>query len=620
MRTSLSLGFLLAWSCGAAGASFAQEARVPPPAFADADRTARLARAFPEIDRLVTSFVDRARVPGAAVGVVVDGALVHVVTRGVQDLESAVPVTADSVFRIASMTKSFTAVAILQLRDAGRLSLEDPVEKYLPEMRGLAPATADAPVITIRHLLSHSEGLPEDNPWGDRQLARSDAWMGEAMRAGLPFSTVPGTAYEYSNYGFAMLGRIVQVVSGEPYDRYMRRAVLEPLGMTRSTFEATDVAVSVRAQGYRREGSAHAREDLLAHGSFGAMGGLWTSTQDLARYVAFQMSAWPARDGAEHPVLRRSSLREMQQVTRHTSSVVRRQALDAPAVLGAGGYGYGLRVNDDCLVGTFIGHGGGLPGYGSLMRWLPEHGVGLIAMGNLTYTGWGGVFNEATVALQATGALAARVVQPSPRLVEMRDAVTALVTGPWDEGLADRVAADNLWLDTPIAARRAQYASLAERHGACAGVSRFDVENALRGRWRVYCKRGWLEIGITLAPTMPARVQSLDVRGVMPPGPALEQAIGQVRSLVDQWSDEAAAALFTADVDVARTKRLLLLAQLQAGGACVSGDTRVGDGTRALIEWRCARATLLADVVLDPAGSRVRAVNVLPDPQRPCVP
>ncbi len=610
---------VLGVSAGAAAQAPLLQARVPPPVFADAQRATTLAGAFPEIDRVVASFGERARVPGVALGVVIDGVLVHVTTQGVQDIDTRAPVTADTVFRIASMTKSFTAVAILQLRDAGKLSLEDAVEKYIPELRGLTPATTDAPTITIRHLLSHSEGLPEDNPWGDRQLARSDAWMAEALRAGLPFSTVPGTAYEYSNYGFAILGRIVQVVSGEPYDRYVQRMILAPLGMTSSTFDVTAVPVAVRAQGYRRDGSGHAREDLLAHGAFGAMGGLWTSTRDLARYVAFQMSAWPARDGDEHPVLRRASLREMQQVTRHTSTVAQRSSLDTALVIGAGGYGYGLRVSDDCLVGNAVGHGGGLPGYGSLMRWLPERGVGLVAMGNLTYTGWGGVFNDALAALRATGALNARVVQPSPRLVEMRDAVTRLVTGPWDDALAEQVAADNLWLDSPVAERRARFATLAERHGACRDVSRFEVENALRGRWRVTCERGWLDVGITLAPTMPARVQQLDVRGVMPPGPELQRVITQVLSLMGTWNDAEASALFAPAVDRARVARLLQLARLQ-GGTCTVGDTRVGDGTRALFELRCDRAPLVADVVLDRASGRVSFVNVLPDPQQSCAP
>lgn len=596
---------------------------VPAPVFADSQRAATLAQAFPEIDRLVTEF--SARVPGVALGVIIDGELVHVTTRGVQDLGTKAPVTADTVFRIASMTKSVTAIAILQLRDAGKLSIEDPVAKYIPELAALPPATTDAPTLTIRHLLSHSEGLPEDNPWGDRQLARSDEWMAEAMKGGLPFSTVPGTAYEYSNYGFAILGRIVQVVSGERYDRYVTQHILGPLGMTSSSFDVAAVPLTVRAQGYRptaREPGQYEAEVPLAHGAFGAMGGLWTSTRDLARYVAFHMSAWPARDGAEHPVLKRSSLREMQQVARHTPTSVTRQrfALDAPMWLLAGGYGYGLRINDHCDVGTFVGHGGGLPGYGSLMRWLPEHGVGLVAMGNVTYASWGQVFNEAMAALHATGALRPRVVQPSPRLVDMRDAVTRLVTGPWDDALAAGIAADNLWLDKSMDAYREQFARLGTQLGLCSDLSRFEVENALRGRWRVSCERGWLNIGITLAPTMPARVQALQVSFGTPPAARFQDAIQRVLPLIDAWNGEAARRLFAPDVDLARIEQQLQLTRLMAGGACTAGDTRMADGARAHYELHCARTDVLAEILVDATSGRVTALNVMPDGQRACVP
>ena len=130
MRSLVStlLAFVGVLGLSASGAAQAPvaDARVPPPVFADPQRATTLAGAFAEIDRLVSAFSERAHVPGVALGVIVDGALVHVVTRGVQDVDTKSPVTADTVFRIASMTKSFTVVAILQLRDAGKLSLEDP--------------------------------------------------------------------------------------------------------------------------------------------------------------------------------------------------------------------------------------------------------------------------------------------------------------------------------------------------------------------------------------------------------------------------------------------------------------------------------------------------------------
>ena len=115
----------------------------------------------------------------------------------------------DTAFRIASMTKSFTALAVLKLRDEGKLSLEDPVSRWIPEFAGMALPTRDTPPLRVRQLLSHSAGFPEDNPWGDQQLSATDAALDAWLRAGIPFSTPPGTRYEYSNYAFGLLGRIV---------------------------------------------------------------------------------------------------------------------------------------------------------------------------------------------------------------------------------------------------------------------------------------------------------------------------------------------------------------------------------------------------------------------------
>lgn len=142
--------------------------------FPDPQRSQKLTAAFPEIDRLFSSFMERLQPPGAVLGVVIDGELVWVKAAGVREKTSNAPVTPDSVFRIASMTKSFTAMSILKLRDEGKLSLDEPVAKYIPELAKLSYPTSDSPVLTIRHLLTHSEGFPEDNPWGDRQLAQSD--------------------------------------------------------------------------------------------------------------------------------------------------------------------------------------------------------------------------------------------------------------------------------------------------------------------------------------------------------------------------------------------------------------------------------------------------------------
>ena len=245
----------------------------PPPRFADPDRARVLATAFPEIERLFADRVARAKIPGAAFGIVIDGELVFAKGIGLRDVAAQSPADPDTVFRIASMTKSFTAMSILSLRDEGKLSLDDPAAKYVPELAGLRYPTSDAPVVTIRHLLTHSEGFPEDNPWGDRQLATSDDQFGRQLAAGIPFSNPPGLAFEYSNYGFAILGRIVGRVSGMRYRDYVDTHVLRPLRMTATTWDVASAPPGRIAKGYRRDGETWVEEALLPDGAFGAMGG-----------------------------------------------------------------------------------------------------------------------------------------------------------------------------------------------------------------------------------------------------------------------------------------------------------------------------------------------------------
>ncbi|MDF1504524.1 serine hydrolase domain-containing protein [Roseisolibacter sp. H3M3-2] len=481
-----------------------------PAAAGAQDRAARVAAAFPAVDSLMRAHAERTRVPGIAYGIVLDGRLVHVGTHGIREVPSRAAVDSSTVFRIASMTKSFTAAAVLQLRDAGKLRLDDPAERYVPELRALRGPTTDAPRITVRDLLTHSAGFPEDNPWGDQQLAATEAELTRMMRGGIPFSTAPGTAYEYSNYGFAILGRVVANVSGMPYPRYLRERLLLPLGMRSTTLEARDVPPARLAFGYRVQDGEWLLEPALPDGAFGPMGGLLTTVADLSRWVAFLQDAWPARDGGDQGPLSRASRREMQQVWRYNGATAVRDSTGAPA-LSAGGYGYGLGVRQTCLYRVSVSHTGGLPGYGSLMRWLPEQGVGIVALGNRTYTGWGGPAEEALALLVKAGGLAPQTPAPAPVLVERQGQVARLLAR-WDDALADSVAAMNLYLDEPKARRRAAYERLtAAAGGECRPEGALVPENALRGRFRLRCATGDLRVFLTLAPTIPARVQQLDV-------------------------------------------------------------------------------------------------------------
>jgi len=481
----------------------------------DADRT-KLPAAFAEVDRLLREYAAQAHAPGAAWGVVVDGQLAHTGTTGFRDVAAQAPVDADTVFRIASMTKSFTAMSIMKLRDEGKLSLDDPAERYVPEMAGLAYPTSDAPRITIRHLLSHAEGFPEDNPWGDRQLADTDDQLSAMLRAGIPFSNAPGIAYEYSNLGFAILGRIVANVAGMKYPEYVQANILRPLGMTSTTLEPKDVAATRLARGYRWEDAQWKDEPLLSNGSFGSMGGMLTSVRDLSRYVGVFLSAWPPHDGPETSPIRRASLREMQQVWRPAPASVTRDASGA-IQLNAGGYAFGLRSSQSCAFRHIVSHTGGLPGFGSIMLWLPDYGAGIVAFGNVTYTSWTRATNAAMEAFVRTAALAPRQPVPSAALTDARTKVSQLVAH-WDDRLADSIAAENLFLDQAKDRRRAEIEKVRAAVGVCRPeVTAFDtIENALRGEWTISCERGKLQVAVTLAPTMPPKVQFLSVR----PAPA----------------------------------------------------------------------------------------------------
>jgi hypothetical protein len=184
----------------------------------------------------------------------------------------------------------------------------------------------------------------------------------------------------------------------------------------------------------------------------------------------------------------------------------------------AGGYAYGLRVSQNCLFNHIVAHSGGLPGFGSQMRWLPEYGVGIVALGNLTYTGWGPPIDAAFEALAARGALVPRTVQPAPVLLARQEQVTRLIQR-WSTPLADSIAAMNLYRDESAPRRDAAIATLVRNAGGnCRVDGALWAENALRGEWKLACASGALRVRITLAPTEPARVQEFVVTPMAPEG------------------------------------------------------------------------------------------------------
>ncbi len=487
-----------------------------PAEFADTDRLEKIKKTFPAIEKIYKDHAARNHFPGIAFGIVVDGKLVFSGTDGYTDIDKKTKVTTQSLFRIASMSKSFTAMAILKLRDDGKLNLDDPAYLYVPEMKKLKYPTADSTHITIRQLLTHGAGFPEDNPWGDRQLADTNKELSELIEGQISFSNPPGLAYEYSNLGFALLGRIVTKVSGMPYQRYIRENIWRPLGMTTSEWEYANVAPDKLAHGYRWERERWNEETLLhdtADGSWGAMGSMISSIDEFSRYMAFHLSAWPPSSAAETGPVKRASVREMHHPWRFNSLSPNFTYPGGRVCATAGAYSYGLGWLRDCEGRVYIGHSGGLPGFGSQWRVMPDYGIGVVAFGNVTYASLGNVNLQVLDLMVREAGLKPRQL-PVSDILAKRKAEILKVIPSWETGEKSGIFAENFFPDHPIDLLKKQYAALWAKAGKIAEVRELVPENQLRGRFLLVGEKIDIEVYFTLSPENPPLIQQLDVREV----------------------------------------------------------------------------------------------------------
>jgi CubicO group peptidase (beta-lactamase class C family) len=453
---------------------------------------------FATLDADFAKWMAEAHVPGLVWGIVKDGKLVHVKAMGVQTVEDNVPVTPDTAFRIASMTKAFTGYSILRLRDEGRLRLDDPASKYVPEMKGWAKG------ITVGDLLHHTAGFVTDDPWGDRQQPLPEAEFSKMLKAGVPFSTAPGTRYEYSNFGYATLGRIVSTVSKQDYAKRVDATVLKPLGMASTRYEVRDVPTAKLAMGYRWENDGWSREPVMPHGAFGAMGGLVTTGQDYAKWIGYLLSAWPAKDGEAQNA---KTIRAMQYGggMLHTR---RRPGKEGDNCRLSAIYGAGLVQANDCVLGNVLFHGGGFPGYGSHMLLMPEAGVGVFALTNRTYAGPTAPVWDAATALFKSGYIAPRAIAPTPAL----EAGYAVARRIWKAGGVEgegQSLAMNFAMDRSDASWRKYLSEIAAKSGACDASPPVIATGKLSGRFSWTCANGIVEGNVLLAPTSTPQIQAL---------------------------------------------------------------------------------------------------------------
>lgn len=445
-------------------------------------------------------------IPGTVYGLVRDGKLVVVQGLGARDPQSGAAVDGDTRFRIASMSKAFTALAILHLRDSGKLSLDAPASRYVPQLRRWRLPTTDSRAITVRDLLFHTAGLVEDNPWGDRQQVLSEREFTALIGSGMDFATAPGVRMEYSNYGYALLGRIISNVSGQPYQDYIRTRIMLPLGMTSTGYDIARSPAGSRAIGYRWQDGTWLREPDMRDGAFGAMGGVETSANDYARWIAFLLSAWPARDGPETGPVKRATVREL------VAFASPRDGVDRPASLGAPcrqsrAYAGGLGVVGDCELGRVLSHSGGYPGYGSYMMLMPEAGVGMFVFNNRTYAGGSDAAFKAMLMLRREGAIPDRPLPTSAGLAQ----AYAMARSVWSTGdPASAPLANNVAMDLDLNRRRAAIAALKARVGTCAMTEPVSPISAMEGTFTWGCTSGKVSGRVQRAPSHEMLLQVIE--------------------------------------------------------------------------------------------------------------
>ena len=481
-----------------------------PPYFKDNNRLEKLSTAFPVVEKMVQKYAADNHFPGYSFGIVLDGKLVYETSGGYTNLQTKVPATSKSMFRIASMSKSFTAMAILKLRDEGKLNLDDKASKYIPELKNQG-LTTDAAPITIRDLLTHSAGFPEDNPWGDRQLEKTSQEFLAFIKKGIHFSTATGSSYEYSNVGFTMLGYIIEKITGKNYGVYIKENIWKPLNIEAS-WEYSSIDDTKLAHGYRWINNNWTEEALLHDGIYGAMGGMITSLASFSKYVSLHLDAWPARNDSSTGPISRSSIREMHQPSRFIGLNANYKYPSGRACATTAAYGYGLSWLKDCTGRTSIAHSGGLPGFGSNWRILPEYGLGVILLANVTYAPTA-VLNTMvidTILRMGNVNLQPRILPASEALKNAQAKLTALLPS-WKNAGASNLFAENFFNDYKIDALMKEASSIFDAAGPVTGTGNFMPENELRGYYFIHAKNGNIKISFTLTPTNPSQIQEYHI-------------------------------------------------------------------------------------------------------------
>jgi len=403
------------------------------------------------VDQIFADAAAAHRAPAVNYAVSVDGKLVHARATGLRVVEPPVATDPSTAFRIASMTKSFAAAAILALRDEKALPLDLPLRTIAPQLK----LSATLQKFTVRQLLSMRTGLTTDDPWADRELPSGREVMDAIFARPVLTYGVPDESFQYSNLGYMLLGRIISLFAGEESLRFIIRRFCEPLGLSSTAWNHQQLSARNVAQGYLDRDGTWELQELLASGSDAAVfGGLWSSLADVARWTHFLAASECAESAAFEKILKAASRRELVEgcLPAGTSCIILHGASAEQAAFHSYGFGIGsTRIGDT----IFYGHSGGLPGFGSRMSWHVGSRIAVVALANATYAPVGA---PCAVALELLVRQSGQPEHPVPELLVEHVHKLVRLLNEWDDSLADEIFQTNLFLDTPRSTRRKQFA------------------------------------------------------------------------------------------------------------------------------------------------------------------
>lgn len=467
---------------------------------------------YAEIDDIFFHTKLDIKAPGLTYGVVLRNGASKTGSFGLRNLKTGAEVDQNTAFRIASMTKMLTALLILDLQDQGRLSLDDPAEKYVPTLKKWKYPTTDSRKVQVKDLLMHTAGFIWDDPWADRQMARTQEEFDGFLEKAQPFSNVPGTEYEYSNLGYAILGRIIENVSGMSYAEGLKKRIFQPLGMTRSTVDLLELPANVRAVGYNLIDGKYVIEPVLASGTFDPLGGVWTTAKDYTKLVSWMLDAWPARDAPDNGAIPRRVVRALTEMSYLKSPARPLGATGGEACLMSEGYGMGVGLDQHCKAGLVFSHGGGFPGYGSHVILAPEKGIGVFSFANETYAKARFATWDAMLLLLESGSGSAKQhLPPAPGMTSTYRLISTQFNGS-GFNIGQLNVADNFLLDQSTDRWVRQFDQMREAVGTCETSPTLDHDGRLSGAFNWICEKGRITGYMTMSPIDSTALQNLQMR------------------------------------------------------------------------------------------------------------